>query len=186
MYDYDYEYDILGVLRLLRYLHMYKPDRAAALASGETAFTADDVLEFLYYSTEELFDDCFTDYDEMNGSETMYIYDRAFDDYLDLNAELFCPGSDPTLAIRRKFEDAVCFFLADRNCGIFDMTIRYEDDSPQIRLEFAEGYCEPSALVMVLTDMMHYLQRENEHMRQIIEKRSTAIISLPQNYKEAA
>ena len=35
MYDNDYEYDILGVLRLLRFVQMYRPERAARLVVGE-------------------------------------------------------------------------------------------------------------------------------------------------------
>ncbi len=61
MYDSDYEYDVLGVLRLLRFVQMYRPHRAAHLVSGETAFSVEEVLEFLYYSMEEIFDDCYSD-----------------------------------------------------------------------------------------------------------------------------
>lgn len=186
MYDNDYEYDILGVLRLLRFMQIYRPERVARLVSGETRFSADQVLEFLYYSTEQMFDDCYSDYDETNGSEIMYICDTAFDEYLDLSAKLMAVRPCSIQAVRRRFEDLVTFFLADRNCGIFDMTIRYEDDSPQIQLEFAEGYWEPAGVVIALTDLMHYLNRENEHMKQIIERRSDMILSLPKHCMEEA
>ncbi len=80
----------------------------------------------------------------------------------------------------------VTFFLADRNCGIFDVTIHYNDSSPQIQVEFAEGYYEPAGVVMTFTDLMHYLYREVDRMNQIIEKRSSKIVSLPQKHMEEA
>jgi hypothetical protein len=40
--------------------------------------------------------------------------------------------------------------------------------------------------VIALTDLMHYLIRENEHMKQIIEKRSDKIVSLPEHRMEEA
>ena len=122
----------------------------------------------------------------MSGSELMCIYDTVFDEYLDLSAKLMEAHPCSIQAVRRRFEDIVTFFLADRSCGIFDMTIRYEDNSPQIQLEFAEGYWEPAGLVIALTDLMHYLIRENEHMKQIIEKRSDKIVSLPKHCMEEA
>ena len=45
MYDSDYEYDVLGVLRLLRFVQMYRPERAAHLVSGETAFSVEEILD---------------------------------------------------------------------------------------------------------------------------------------------
>ena len=186
MYDNDYEYDILGVLRLLRFVQMYRPERAARLVAGERQFSTEQILEFIYYSIEEIFDDCYSEYDEMSGSELMCIYDTVFDEYLEFSAKLMEAHPCSIQAVRRRFEDIVTFFLADRNCGIFDMAIRYEDNSPQIQLEFAEGYWEPGGLVIALTDLMHYLIRENEHMKQIIEKRSDKIVSLPEHRMEEA
>ena len=186
MYDSDYEYDVLGVLRLLRFVQMYRPHRAAHLVYGETAFSVEEILEFLYYSMEEIFDDCYSDYDEMNGSEILYIYDSVFDEYLDLSVRLSDSHLCSVQAARRRFEDVVTFFLADRNCGIFDVTIHYNDSSPQIQVEFAEGYYEPAGVVMAFTDLIHYLYRETERMNQIIEKRSGKIVSLMQKHMEEA
>lgn len=186
MYDSDYEYDVLGVLRLLRFVQMYRPHRAAQLVSEETAFSVEEILEFLYYSMEEIFDDCYSDYDEMSGSEILYICDSIFDEYLDLSVKLSDSHLCSVQAARRRFEDVVTFFLADRNCGIFDVTIHYNDSSPQIQVEFAEGYYEPAGVVMAFTDLMHYLYRETERMDQIIEKRSGKIVSLMQKHMEEA
>lgn len=185
MYDNDYEYDMLGVLRLLCFAQRYRPERAARLVSGETKFSVEEILEFLYYSTEEIFDDCYADYNEMDGSEIMYICDSVFNEYLDLNAKL-SNNYHVSQAVKRKFEDVVVFFLSDRNCGIFDVTIHYENDMPQIQIEFAEGYYEPAGVVIALTDLMHYLYRENDHMKQVLEERSGKIVSLSQNLQEEA
>lgn len=135
---------------------------------------------------EEIFDDCYSDYDEMNGSEILYIYDSIFDEYLDLSVRLSDSHLCSVQAARRRFEDVVTYFLADRNCGIFDVTIHYNDSSPQIQVEFAEGYYEPAGVVMAFTDLMHYLYREVDRMNRIIEKRSGKIVSLMQKHLEEA
>ena len=59
MYDSDYEYDVLGVLRLLRFVQMYRPQRAAHLVSGETAFSVEEVA---YLRSLSIFDEDFLEY----------------------------------------------------------------------------------------------------------------------------
>ena len=183
MYDCDSEYDIMAVLRVLKYLHIYKPEMAKRIVARYTRFGIDDVLMFLYEELDNVVDDAFGEYDEENDAEIMILWDKSFGEFISMTTALSPQAHYSRNAAEKKFEDIVMFFFSDRDSGIYDLVFFHHADRLYMRLTLLNGYCEPDGLALAITDLLIYIQKENERLRDMQKK---MILCLPQNDTEEA
>ena len=185
MYNCDYEYDIMAVLRILKFLAVYKPEAAKHMAARYNRFDLDDVLLFLYEELNNAVDDVYNEYDEENDAELLLLWDESFEEFISMTAALSPQPRYSRCAAEKKFEDIVMFFFSDRNSGIYDLEFVRQAGRLYLKLVLMNDYCEPDGVAFAVTDLLIYIRKENERLNGML--RQCNVRCLPQtNTEEAA
>lgn len=184
MYNAEYEEAIIAYLRILKYVHTYRPETFKLLCGDKISPEDYDLYVTLYDAHFALADEIYSEYDDNEGVEITVISDRSFSDFIRLSCQLYGDDLD---AARKHFEDTAAFFLSDRCAGINDAAFRFHMDSAEIRLFFFQGCTDMEDYIFMLTDLLLYFQRADEAMREQLRAMETNnILPLPQDTGEEA
>ena len=187
MYGYDYENEILLLMRVLKYLFQSDQNSFHILLSGGKELDCDD----LYDTAESLFDCIFVnaeiDFDTESQLDVIYLSHPSLDKVLSLSRE-WCSLSATSIGARRKqLEDIMDFFLVGAGYIIYDIKYRFTNNSVQITLWMSPEWYEPLLLLNYLVSLLLYVQEENEHLERLIwEKKQEGAMDEENRLKKEA
>ena len=187
-YDYEYEYEMLTILRLFKYLHLYRPEVFPRSVAYFTAKDADGILEDFYGSVWDMFADVEYSTDPDWETEIIWISDPLFDRFCELNVQNAPQAcTSPWEAVRRKFQDMIEYYVISCTNALTNLEVPPLGSGLSIRLWLSPDIFEPYDLTNALINLMLGLRAEVEAMEQRLAERDAEIIAFPQNTnKEAA
>ena len=188
MYGFDYEEDILGVLRLLKYLSIKEPEHERRIRNYYDAFNEDDVFQLAQDAIWAIYDDAFFTEDEESQMAVVMVRHKEFDRFLALGLEWqTLNGVGNSTAYGRKLQDAFCFFVADMTHSVFDVAFHCQSAMPVIEVWLSPDCFEEVPFANVMLDLLIYIEQENKHLEQLIaEKKKKVLAAEVQDGKEAA
>lgn len=170
MYDYDYEDEVLLILRFIKYLQIYEPGVFQIVLNelGEVDF--DILYDNAFYIMEEVFDSPNGDpeMDEDDAYGVLYLEHQTLNKFLNLSAQ-YCDltGASPTV-FRQKIQDIVLFYVCEISQSVFDIEFRYDDMELCVVIWFAESF-NISTFSSGLVDLAMYMRTENEQLQAQID-----------------
>lgn len=160
MYDYDYESEVLLVLRLLKYLREQDQDAAKALIERQKIFDADMMYELAEYIIWEIFADVEFDSDpEWENSIASFshpIIDRLYE----LGCHLSSIQGRSSGSWQRKIHDVVEFYTCGASYSVVGLSVTAVGGNVQIKTTFSIDCYEPILFGNSLVDVLLYCQRE--------------------------
>lgn len=160
MYDYEYEFDVLLGLRLLKLLHMINPEAMEeplrmfpTIPPDELYLIASPVFwgifESMEYELEEEFE-----------VEWMTISHPALDRLYALGSTQ--KGRYGTLggAWKKKIQDAVEYFLVGPSNSVFDLRFKFAFGHVEIGIALSPEYFEGTLFANNLIDLFRYFEQD--------------------------
>lgn len=188
MYGFDYEEDILGVLRLLKYLSIKEPEHERRIRNYYDAFNEDDVFQLAQEAIWAIYDEAFFTEDEESQMAVVMVRHKEFDRFLALGREWqTLNGAGNSAAYGRKLQDAFCFFVAGMTHSVFDVAFHCQSAIPVIEVWLSPDCFEEVPFANGMLDLLIYIEQENKHLEQLIaEKKKEVLSDEAQDRKEAA
>lgn len=171
MYNYDYEFEVLATLRVLKLLHSKRPEVLPGVLSFWDAMDMDTVEEIACNAVWELFDQWECAIDEETELEVITVTDALFLRYLELSRRWYtvhvggCGGAHV-----QKFQDLACFALQSLGSSIYDITFQHGPDSMVLRLWLSPDCYEPSTLAHSVVDFLLTLEMEIDQMDELLKE----------------
>ena len=174
MYHYDYEMDVLLMLRLARYLHRQNP---AALQEVLEEFPDADLCLLLELSERIIWEIC-TDvvFDMDDQSEISFCTFRhpVISRFCTLSAEWSGIHGRSAGAWQRKLSDIAEYFLNGLNYSVMKLACYPEGHSARLRTWFSPDCYDSGEFGNILVDMLLFLQRENERLEGMLKEEKEA------------
>jgi hypothetical protein len=187
MYDYEYEDDVLGVLRVLKYLYLYRPSTLASVLKFYGEIDADGVEEVACNVIWEIFEVSDLDLDEESDMEMVVIQDPLFDRFLELNRQRYqCASCSTSDAHQKKFQDTVEYYLCGVTYSIFDIMYEFSESGVTLRLWLSPDCFEPISLGSALVDLMLAIRKENELLESLWAETANGVTALSNQPREEA
>ena len=164
MYDYEYEFDVLLALRLLKLLHMINPEAMEeplrmfpTLPPDELYLIVSPVLwgifESMEYEREEEFE-----------VEWMTISHPTIDRLYALGSMQKGKHSAISAAWKKKIQDAVEYFLVGPSNSVFDLRYRYPFGHVEIGIALSPEYFEGTLFANNLIDLLRYFGQDLKYL----------------------
>lgn len=188
-YDYEYEEEMMAVLRCLKYLQIYHSERFRAQLKFFGKETLEEILQDFYFLQWEIFDDYQNDFDEGMEMDCIVAFDPVIDRYCELNAQLYPKNNqNPWEAIRRKLQDTVEYYVISCTNSIADYGVPIEAGRLCLKFWLSPDIDEPFALSNGLINLMLALRAENERMEKRVSggKQTATPALVSQNTTEEA
>lgn len=170
MYGYDYESDVLLLLRLLKYLHEQDPKTAERLS----AYWEKIDPEFLFDTVENILWEIFSDveFDEDPEWEaTIATFSHPVIDRLyELGRRLERSQGRHRGSWQQKIHDIVEFFICGASYSIAELNVRATDGNVKIKVRYSYDCYDPVPFGNSLVDVLLYCQQENERLEKLIEQ----------------
>ena len=166
MYDYEYEDDVLMVLRLMKYLHQQDPQELEMLLNWYKTFNSDTFYECAESVIWSIFDDTQVEDDDEITIETFrhpalkrfYHLGRQWCVSLGCNANVW----------RRTVQDVVQYFLVGGSYSVWNLKYAFSPENVEIKVWLSPDSYEPIPFGNSLVDLLRYLQRENERLAALL------------------
>lgn len=170
MYDYEYENDVLLMLRVLKYLHKYEPAVFVAIMKHLEDVDFDGLYDNMYFILWNVFEVEMADEDEEDsyGCGMMYMGHPVLNEFLKLSYQYCDLSGDLPASYRKKLQDIILFHLVATSASIYDYECRYEDTDLCVAIWFTDCYDLPGFLAG-LVDLVMYVQQENERLQRQID-----------------
>ena len=187
MYGYDYENEILLLMRILKYLFQHNQDSFHILLSGGEELDCDDLYDTTASLLDCMFADSEIDFDTENQMDVIQLSHPSLDKFLSLSRE-WCSLSGTSFGARRKqLEDIMDFFLTGSGYAVYDIKYHFRDNSVLIALWISPDCYEPLLLLNYLVSLLLYVQEENEHLERLIwEKKQEGAMDEENRLKKEA
>lgn len=174
MYHYDYETDVLLMLRLAKYLHRQNP---AALKKVLEDFPDFDLCLLFDLSERIIWEICTDVVFDMDDE-----YEISFCTFRHPVISRFCALSADWSSIQvrsavpwqRKLSDVAEYFLRGTNYSLAGLACYPEGCSAKLRTWFSPDCYDSGEFGNALVDMLLFLQRENERLEELLENEETA------------
>ena len=170
MYGYDYEDEVMLMLRFLKRLYQIDPDLLDKALDGYEIFDEDMIYELMLPSFCDLFSDYVSDWSEEVDMEVLHLAHPAWDRFLALSQEWSTLTGTPQGAARQKFEDIVDFFALEVGDTVHNTAFLFSGTSVQVEMWMSPDCYEVPLFVNMMMDLLDYLQRECE----LLEAKITA------------
>ncbi len=164
MYDYEYEFDVLLVLRLLKLLHMMNPEAMEeplsmypTLPPGELYLIVSPVLWGIFESMEY-------ELDEEFEVEWMTISHPTIDRLYALGSMQEGKRITISAAWKKKIQDAVEYFLAGPSNSVFDLRYQYPFGHVKIGIALSPEYFEGILFANNLVDLLRYFEQDLRYL----------------------
>ena len=182
MYGYEYEYDMLALLRVLKYVQLYRADELQdALDFCHDMDPMDAASEMAWGA----FDQADPTFDEITGGEVYFIYDRLFNRYFDLALAVMQSGNTSKREpVRRKLFDLAAYYLYSSCNTVFDVDILYYTGGIALKVVLSLDFYEPFELANSVVDFLLALRQEIAVLEKQLEEQTAEIIELPQTTQE--
>lgn len=182
MYGYEYEYDVLALLRILKYVQLYRPDE---FEKARDYCKENEPME----SAEEMawgaFDQAVGVFDEETGAEVMLLYDKLFNRFFDLNLSAINSGNTSKWEpVRRKLLDLAAYYLCANNYTVFDVDVLYYTGGITVKVILSCDCYEPFDLANAVVNFLLALQQEVASMENRNRKLDAKLVEFPATTQE--
>lgn len=164
MYDYEYEFDVLLGLRLLKLLHMINPDGLEEPLRMFPSLPPDELYLLASPILWEIFENMDYDFDEEFEVEWMTIRHSVIDRLYALG----CNQEGKSVALgnawKKKIQDAVEYFLVGPSNSVFDLRYQYPFGCVEIGIALSPEYFECLLFANNLIDLLRYLEQDLKHL----------------------
>jgi hypothetical protein len=187
MYDYEYEYDVLSLLRILKYLDLYQPSSFDHTINFFGEIDLESVEEIIYNAMWEVFEVSYFDLDEESEMDVVVVQDSEFDRFLSLDQQWYQRFSASAIGVgQKKFQDMVEYYLCSMTHSIFDMRYEFSEDGVKLRLWLSPDCFETEVLANALVDLMLAIRKETELLESLLSPADKMITFQNEPRKEAA
>lgn len=164
MYEYEYEEDILQMLRILKFLYLQDPDACMRIAQEVDEAGIDELFEISEMAVWELFYDVdFTSVDEFETTEIAFMH-TELDRFLQLSNQMRrVKGVQFSLSNRKKLQDAFLFYVGFSRC-VFDLGYTFYEECVQIRIVQSPDCYDCLEFGNAMVDFLLYIRQENACM----------------------
>lgn len=170
MYGYEYEVDILLVLRLAKFLHRQNPD---ALKEVLEDFPVVDLYLLFELSERIIWEICshvvFDLEEELETSFCTFSH-PLIARFCKLSMAWSCVRGCSVGAWQRKLSDIAEYFLTGTNHSVVQLVCYARGDFAEIRTWFSPDCYESEDFGNSLVDMLLFLQRENERLEGLLKE----------------
>lgn len=175
MYDYEYEEDILYVLRLLKFLHEQDPAEAERLARHYTKFVPfDDVYDLTESLLWSIFEDVDFDTDEEWDAAIVRFSHPTINRLYGLSRELDQLRGGCSGGWQKKIRDVLEFFLLGASRSVSDFHVNFPGGRVKIEVRLSSDCYEPFLFANSLVDALLYFQRECSRLDELIRQAKDA------------
>ena len=179
MYGYEYEFDVLAILRILKYLHTNRPNALEDILRFYEKLDIESIEEMAYNAMWEIFDVVDFIVEEDGEMESVRVSDWAFDRFIELGRQMnITAGNTNSNAHQKKFQDTVEYYLCSNNNSIFDMRYEFEEESVEVVIWLSLDCFEPLMLANAMIDLILALEQENEQMEIILRKQNNIVTAM--------
>lgn len=182
MYGYDYENEILALLRILKYIQLYRPDELKdAVKYCRDVDTIDAIGEMAWGA----FDQTVATFQDDTGEEIYYVYDGLFNHFFELNlAHLQSGNTCKWEPARKKLFDLAAFYLCSGCNTIFDVDAVYYSGGIALKIILSLDVYDPDELANAVVDFLLALRLEITALESLQKEQTTEILAFPQNTQE--
>ena len=158
MYDYEYENDILGALRVLKYSQMREPDQFRQQCKCYETLGPETLEDLVWESTWGLFDNAESDFEPDYEADTFTIEDSLLD-ALWVNILKRARNGDrfSDFASRELFQDTLVYFLTATSCTIGRIDCFFNREGIRVKLWLSRDIWEPIQLANDVVSLLLYL-----------------------------
>ena len=164
MYDYEYEFDVLLVLRLLKLLHMRDPDALREPLEMYPKLPVDELYLIVDPIIEEFFSDLEYGIDEGFEGEVVLLSHPVINRLYSLGQRQENRYRNLNGVWRKKIKDAVEYFLIGPTNSVFDLNYHYSSGWIGIELVLSPEYYEVSLFANNLVDMLRYFEQDLQYL----------------------
>lgn len=164
MYDYEYEFDVLLVLRLLKLLHMMNPEAMEEPLSMYPTLSPDELYLIVSPVLWGFFESMEYELDEEFEVEWMTISHPTIDQLYALGSMQEGKSSAISAAWKKKIQDAVEYFLVGPSNSVFDLRYQYPFDHVKIGIALSPEYFEGILFANNLVDLLRYFEQDLRHL----------------------
>lgn len=171
MYGYEYEDDVLGTIRVLKYIHDVRPEAFRESMKSFYTMTADDTYDIIVNCMWDLFDDILYDWDDEFEMEVIEFSDTVFSRYLEVGREL-CSlrGQNSNVLYQRKLQDITEFYLCEPSYSLWRIEQTITASSYLTRVWLSPDCYEPILFANNLLDMLLHVRKETVLMEEEVKK----------------
>lgn len=169
MYGYEYETDILLLLRLAEFLHRQDPGALQDILRMYPEFYLDMIFEFAECMIWNICKDANFEEDMDTGESSAVFSHPIIDRFCTLSSEWCCIWKEPSGAWRRKLTDIAEYYLLGTNHSVYEMTCRGNGHFVKIWTRFSIDCYESLDFGNSLVDMLLCVQRENERLETLLK-----------------
>ncbi len=163
MYDYEYEEDVLAVLRMLKLLKERQPERYRAICEQYEEVEWQFFDELAWTCVWEVFDETFNDFDPDYEVEIMVVEDAALDRFwTNLQKKARESGSYSLAACRSYIRDTTEYFLRASSYTVAGIECITHEKSLTLKLWISPDTYNPVEFATDIVTFLQYLQAENE------------------------
>lgn len=181
MYGYDYEYDVLALLRILKYIQLYRADEFEKARDFCKQVEPSDAADELAWGT---FDQALAAIDGETGEELRFVNDRLFNRFFDLNLKCLRSGNTSKWEpVRKKLFDMAAYYLCSCDM-IFDVDVLYYTGGITLKVILSLDFYEPFELANAVVDFLLALRQEIAVLEKQLGEQTAEIIELPQTTQE--
>lgn len=163
MYDYEYEGDVLAMLRMLKLLKERQPPRYKGICEHYKDVEWQFLDDLAWECAWEVFDEAFSDFDQEYEVEIMVIEDEAIDRFWNnLQNRARESGRYSLSACREYIRDTVEYFLRASSYTVAGIKCITHEKSVTLKLWLSPDTYEPTGFAADIVTFLQYLQAENE------------------------
>lgn len=166
MYGFEYEFDVLLVLRLMKILHERDPEALKRATESHPVLTLDELELLIEPIIWSLFEDLEYDVDEFEETEIMRLTHPVIDSVYISGTQQQDPLGNLQSVWQKKIQDITEFFINGPTGSVY--RLRYDFSSSEVRFEMwlSPDYHEPLVFLNTLADMLLYFERELQRLQE--------------------
>lgn len=156
MYGYEYEFDFLLCLRLLKFLHMQSPEAAKRVVEIYKELDTEEIGIVMEEILWDIFSDAEFDTDEFNELTIVYFSHRDIDRLYELGRQESARHGRISDSWRRKIQDISEFFATGPTYSIFGFSHHFSTRGVVFEAKLSPDCYEPILFGNTLIDMVLY------------------------------
>lgn len=164
MYDYEYEFDVLLALRLLKLLHMINPEAMEEPLRMFPTLPPDELYLIVSPALWGIFESMDYELEEEFEVEWMTISHPTIDRVYALGSMQKGKHGAISAAWKKKIQDAVEYFLVGPSNSVFDLRYQYPFGHVEIGIALSPDCFEGTLFANNLVDLLRYFEQDLKYL----------------------
>lgn len=159
MYDYEYESDVLGALRVLKFFQTRRPEWFKTECKCYEKLEPETLEELVWESTWDLFDDAESDFEPDYEVDSFILSDKLLDAYWESIQRRARNGDRfSEFACRELFQDTLIYFLSATSYTIGRIDCFFSCEGIHVKLWLSQDIWEPIQFANDVVTLLLYLE----------------------------